>query len=373
MDNLTQGGNGTAESPFATLAQAESSSSPGDMIYVYGGTSTTTGMDQGITLQDNQWLQGSGRSFLVLTDFGVDEIPAQTTNWPTIGNPTGNTITLANNNKIVGLNLISSGHNIYGLETQGASISYNNLAGSSMSDMYFENPSGIVNITHNNSRSASGLVLTTDENLTLNLQNNVLINNGQVNLDLTFLGNSTSNASLRFNTLEQSTDGSIIATENAANLTLNYQGNRMQHTETSSDSVITFSADDFSRMIVVAEDNYLAAPPLQGYEFITSGQALTFFYVEENSGTYTGSEDEAYPFTFTVNNSSISNLLLSGNTATSSGYLLTNNSSAATFNVQSPTLSLSGVQDLNTGTVSAAGSGTITFISYTPSSTPQLD
>ena len=81
VDN-TSGSTGSFESPFPTLAQAENNSRPGDIIYVFPGDGTTTGMDQGIFLQSSQRFQGSGRRMNLR---GIS-VPAQTTNWPRITN-----------------------------------------------------------------------------------------------------------------------------------------------------------------------------------------------------------------------------------------------------------------------------------------------
>jgi hypothetical protein len=373
VDNTLSGGDGTAENPYSTLSAAENNSLENQMIYVYGGTSTTTGMDTGITLKNKQWLQGSGISFIALTEYGLDNVPAQTTNWPTIGNTLGNTITLADDNTIMGLNIIASNNAIYGFNTSNVKISYNNCAGAPLSDFNLDNPSGNIVISHNNSRSANGLTLTTTKNATLNIQNNIFRNQGAKNLDLTFRGTSNSTASLRFNDFLLSTTGSTIATQNSARLTLNLQENTFDKMQTTADYAVQFSASSLSNMVAVLLNNETTGPTLKGFDFLTTDSATSFFYVEDNTGTYSGSEETAFPFTFTVNSFATTNLLLEGNIANSTGYHLSNNSALATFNVQSPSLSLSGLESINTGTFTIDGSGTITYISYTPSSTPDLN
>lgn len=57
------GGDGSFETPFNSLADAEANSSPGDIIYVFPGDHTSRNMDTGITLQENQILVSSGHDF----------------------------------------------------------------------------------------------------------------------------------------------------------------------------------------------------------------------------------------------------------------------------------------------------------------------
>lgn len=84
--NNTSHSLGTIESPFSTLAAAQNASSPGDAIYVFPGDGTTTGMDQGIALQDQQKLFGSGMKQIFPTTKGSLSVPAQSASSPTITN-----------------------------------------------------------------------------------------------------------------------------------------------------------------------------------------------------------------------------------------------------------------------------------------------
>ena len=97
---------GTFESPFPTLVQAQNAAAPGDVIYIFPGDGTTTGMDQGITLQDNQTLAGSAAPLTVTTGFGLRTVPAQTSALPSITNTGGGfCIIVGNNNTISGLDI----------------------------------------------------------------------------------------------------------------------------------------------------------------------------------------------------------------------------------------------------------------------------
>ncbi len=54
------GGDGTSTTPFDTLAAAASSSSAGEILYVFTGDGTSVGQDQGVALLDGQHLIGQG-------------------------------------------------------------------------------------------------------------------------------------------------------------------------------------------------------------------------------------------------------------------------------------------------------------------------
>ena len=114
VDN-TSHSNGTYESPYNTLAAAETNSSAGDIIYIFPGDGTTTGMDSGIVLKDNQKLWGSGVGQVLTTNAGTIQIPAQSVGTlngvvynPIISN-SGTVVTLANGNEISGLFLQNGG------------------------------------------------------------------------------------------------------------------------------------------------------------------------------------------------------------------------------------------------------------------------
>lgn len=93
-------GDGTAAAPFNRLASAQSSSAPGDIIFVFAGDGTTRGQEIGIVLKDGQSLIGEGVALVV---DGVTVVPAGRK--PLITNLGGPAILLANNNTIRGLTI----------------------------------------------------------------------------------------------------------------------------------------------------------------------------------------------------------------------------------------------------------------------------
>lgn len=154
--NNTSSSNGTYESPYPLLSQAQAASSVGEVIYVYPGDGTTTGMDAGITLKDNQKLFGAGTNQTLLTTVGVITIPAQASGMPQITN-TGDIITCANNNEISGIHVIdnvqhgivcSNVADVY-IHDNKISVIGNSSFSSAGIGIYLQNCSGTVRISSN--------------------------------------------------------------------------------------------------------------------------------------------------------------------------------------------------------------------------------
>lgn len=129
VDN-TSHSKGTFESPFSTLLAAQVASRPNNVIYVFPGNGTTSNMNQGIILQDNQRLWGSGIAQSLPTTLGMIYIPAQTSKNPQMTNTSGNGVTLASNsyNEINGLIIRGAngdgiiGNNMTGLNLLNTSV-----------------------------------------------------------------------------------------------------------------------------------------------------------------------------------------------------------------------------------------------------------
>ena len=103
--NNTSSSNGTFESPFPTTAQAMAASKPGDTIYIFPGDGTTTGYDTSLVLLQNQTLQGSAADLDLGNGFIV---PAQTPGSYPMLTSSGNTITVAANTTISGLDITAT-------------------------------------------------------------------------------------------------------------------------------------------------------------------------------------------------------------------------------------------------------------------------
>ena len=117
VDN-TSSSLGTYESPYATLATAETNSAPYGVIYVFPGDGTSNGMSAGIQLQSNQKLWGSGVTQALATSLGSISVPAMSNSTsngivisPILTNGSGAVVTAANGNEISGLYLQNQGSN----------------------------------------------------------------------------------------------------------------------------------------------------------------------------------------------------------------------------------------------------------------------
>ena len=102
VKNNGAAGNGQSQSPFNTLAAAQTASATGDTIFVYRGNGTTSGQTAGIVLKNNQKLIGEGVALVVNT---VTLVPAGTV--PLISNTTAasDAVTLADGNTVQGLTI----------------------------------------------------------------------------------------------------------------------------------------------------------------------------------------------------------------------------------------------------------------------------
>ena len=106
---------GTFKNPFTTLIAAQNASAPFDIIYVFPGDGTDTGMNAGIILQHGQLILGAGKAYYLKTTLGFVKIPAQASGLPIISN-TASTMAIgkaavvlnAGDNVVAGLNLVDN-------------------------------------------------------------------------------------------------------------------------------------------------------------------------------------------------------------------------------------------------------------------------
>jgi VCBS repeat-containing protein len=114
-NNAASGGTGGSQSPFNTLAAAQTASVAGDYIFVYGGSLTNTGQAAGITLKANQKLYGEAYGLPI----------SNTING--VVNPTLVAATVGNrpvlDNTAAGGDGVTIGNGITGTEVRGFSLS----------------------------------------------------------------------------------------------------------------------------------------------------------------------------------------------------------------------------------------------------------
>ena len=158
VDNTSHSA-GTYESPFPTLAEAQNASGPNDMIYLFPGDGTTGGMNRGITLQDGQFLFGSGVSHRVNTKQGRIVIPPFSTLSPKLTSA-ASVITLASGNEVSGLDIFVSQSGGVGIDGRadvvgggpginGANINQNTISGGTNFGAIFVYGKGNFSIVNN--------------------------------------------------------------------------------------------------------------------------------------------------------------------------------------------------------------------------------
>lgn len=186
VDN-TSNSLGTFESPFPTLAQAETASHPSDIIYVFPGDGTTHGMDNGITLKNFQKLFGSGVSHPINTTHGQITIPALSTAYPQIENkfPSGDVVAIRDGNEISGFTLLINHPFQAGISGDGwvnTTIDRNNFIGSAFSNgIDLKNMLGKIMIKNNtmNSSKIGGFGIGIQETLgIMEITNNTVVGYG---------------------------------------------------------------------------------------------------------------------------------------------------------------------------------------------------
>ena len=227
VNNTNTDASGTFESPYPTLFQGQESSNPGDVIVIFPGDGTTTGLDAGITLQNNQRLWGTAVPHNLPTTLGTVTIPALTDNSyqhtdPTSLLPLGpeitntgslDVVTLANNNEISGLYILSQG---------GNGINGNGITNLTVANNIIQGPTPITEVKNNiNLTNPQGTILIT-ENLIFT-ENAPSSANAGVNIAATDVVNATYNIiNNEFPSLENGFVGKYM---NCSNVTTTISGN----------------------------------------------------------------------------------------------------------------------------------------------------
>lgn len=203
--NNTSSSNGTFESPYPTLALAEANSSAGDVIYVFPGDGTTTGMSSGITLKDRQRLHGSGHAM----DLDGFVVPVFTPNvMPKISNAAGSAVTLSNENTVIGMNIVSA--TAHGIDSSMVS-----------GGKYLIADNLITSITSN------GINVVPSSDGHCILLRNTITNAGINGIDITATSAAQYGCFIKDNIIKTSTNiGFFIQTEDTSNLNLRMRNNQ---------------------------------------------------------------------------------------------------------------------------------------------------
>lgn len=286
--NNTSSSNGTFESPYPTLALAEANSSPGDVIYVFPGDGTTTGMNAGITLQSRQRLHGSGHPM----DLDGFIVPALTPNaMPKIENTAGSAITLADQNTVTGINIVSA--TMHGIDSSAAS-----------GGEYLITDNLITNTTNN------GINLVPIANGHSILLRNTVMNAGVNGIDLTTASDAQFSCFMKDNTCKANTNiGVFIQSEDTSNINL-----RMKSNQSSSNTQLGIEVNGLDSSTMTA--------------YINSNQSSQ----NGNSGILLQSL-QTTPSNFSQNITFILNNTFDGNGFRSLGYNMPSGASSSTSSV----------------------------------------
>ena len=187
--------NGTVETPFTTLSDAEMASVPDSIIFVREGDGTTRGLDQGIALQDGQLLLGDGVQHLIPIQNGQSFVLCNDIdgNLPTITNTTGGpAVTLASRNTVRGFiidNTVPGGFISNGIEASSGStqnfgvIEDVTIVGPVLNGISLNDISGDWRFARNNISGAGidGIFIDNagDPNSVFEFVNNVVTGNGR--------------------------------------------------------------------------------------------------------------------------------------------------------------------------------------------------
>lgn len=272
VDN-TSSSNGTFESPYSSLAQAQSASLPGDIIYVLPGDGTTTNMDMGINLQLDQSFWGSGVAHDLLTTRGSVLISAQSAATPLITNTAGSAITLANGNAVSGFSITRPFlHGVNGSDVTNVSLS--NLMVFGAQDNV--NGGNGINIVENN-----GIT----NNLTLS--NLFLTNNADNGIFIQINGTSSANVLIENSTSEVNGIDGIVMQSNAT-----------------------------SNMNATLKNNVVINNIVSGLVLNSSSAGVLNYYLENN--TYSNNNSFGVTGVFTGNSNVTASLI--GNSMISNGF-----------------------------------------------------
>ena len=242
VDNSADAGvaDGTAETPFTRLADAEAASGTDDIIFVREGFGTVAGYDTGIQLQDRQMLLGDGVEHIIPLAGGTNfrlcnDIDG---NRPTItGRNNGAAVNLANGNVVRGFVIDGSvapggmSYGIYGdgfgagAPINGATIEDNDISGAVLHGVYIDESRGDFVYSRNNitDNGFDGILMEdhVDSTSTLTFDENTVDSNGRDGIHLNrydadmidFLSNITSNNARDGTHLEDFLNGAGTGTD----------------------------------------------------------------------------------------------------------------------------------------------------------------
>ncbi len=223
VDN-TSASLGTYESPYHALVDAEANSAPYNIIYIFPGDGTTTGLDQGITLKDYQKLWGSSASQTFVTSSGSVTIPAQSSGTyngvvisPMITNASRAVVTAANGNEISGLFLANQGSNdcITAANSNNLTLLNSTLAAANAAGYIGVNANGLsgtleVSGCTINQATNGILIQNSSESLTSNISSTNFSSSGGDNAAIQWILTSTAEGNLNVSSCTATTRNNAV-------------------------------------------------------------------------------------------------------------------------------------------------------------------
>jgi trimeric autotransporter adhesin len=395
VNNTHPSSDGSFNSPFPTLLEAQNTSSAGDVIYVFAGDGTSKGMDQGFILKTQQQLIGSGAPASFTTRFGIRTIPAQTKILPKITAPSGNDVITANNTT----SNVISGFNITMLNSNG--INASNIQNMTILHNHFTDPldlstgvalnsgGGNILISDNAFGSISqpifaaiGIGLNQSSNINV-VNNTVVVKNGSGigGFEIDPVGSNVSTTILcAFNKLTCfATEPGIIMDIGGSNVAISLSMHDNIITNAFGSSIVSLS-NSFGDVSI--KNNIMTNDQTNALTFSIVNSSLIAADVENNQFLNSCISISTNPgVQINQSNTSQTSLILANNTSTThnnvkNGYVLLNTSSLPMV-VESSNALLTGVASVNFGSSATPNSSTkfgpITTtgtIEYVPNITP---
>ena len=200
-NNEPAGGDGTSDTPFDTLAEAEAASGTGDTVFVFDGSNTTTNLDTGYAMNANERLIGESRP-LSLDPDGGGPLPTSPLHpgtsgaQPTLTASNEDVIVLASNVLVDGVDVdpsgtgggISGGAGTDAVTVQNANVTDTGTAGT-QPGIEMDGTTGVnrftgVTVTNGGSATAIGVrINNADRVLFANTATNTIATSGAKALD----------------------------------------------------------------------------------------------------------------------------------------------------------------------------------------------
>ncbi len=201
---------GSRDNPHNTLAEAFTNPlyTPGVMIFVKKGDGTNTGYTGNFTLANNVILWGEGYQYLGLEGGGYPIID---------GNNSGDVITLADNNTVMGLKIqngAAASAGIYGVNITAANIHHNIITNNNGYGIYLSNTGGgtldgrVENNFINNSAGFGLWVENNSSTVAITISGNQINNNSNHGIELDNT-NGIVTATISGNTIDSNVEAGI--------------------------------------------------------------------------------------------------------------------------------------------------------------------